>query len=66
MLIAVEQIEQFLETIYPSQDPKSIIQEPAATKDLTSKETKDKAEAAEAKSDLGGYTTGIHLIAQER
>ncbi|CAD6578312.1 MAG: bifunctional farnesyl-diphosphate farnesyltransferase/squalene synthase [Alectoria sarmentosa] len=50
--IACGKIEQFIETIYPSQDPKSIIQEPAAPVDPTSKEAKDKAAAVEAKSDL--------------
>ena len=50
-----EQIEQFIETMYPSQDPKSIIQGPVVPIDPTSKEAKDKAAEAEAKSDLGRY-----------
>ena len=50
-----EQIEQFIETIYPSQDPKAIIQGPAVPVDPTSKEAKDKAAEAETKSDLGRY-----------
>ena len=53
LMLTARKIEQFIEKIYPSQDPKSIIQEPAAPIDPTSKEAKDKAAAAEAKSDLG-------------
>ena len=56
-----EQIEQFIETIYPSQDPKAIVQGPAAPIDPTSKEAKDKAAEADAKSDLGRYHDQIFV-----